>query len=342
VYATSMTAGRATQGRPDVLELLTTLAAVPMAVGLGAAIGRMLPAALAPVVAALAPYVIYMGLIYANIRSNHVVFMDLLLVDQVDRTYLRLPVALVAARPLFWAAVGVALLSWTFAANRLAYGVTILAGFAASVVLLAAGVRIPAAAEYKVFCVDNRPRVCVDAAHHHLLNEYRDRIVDGLAKIRGLDMSDATIVLREDLFVNSAKYTGSAPDSTPSRQIVVPVIKRNTALAHEIDGRTLATNLGFAIFMSACLAVPQGSGRQVRTDAGLKTATILYHWWLTLNNLPTNRTNYVGEFNVASLVTDAGLTHATQQFAALSDNERAVWFAEQDEQILSCTALPPR
>ena len=63
-YAIWMTGVRASVGGPDVLELLTAFAAVPMAVGIGAAVGKVIPAALAPVVAAVAPYVIYMCLLY--------------------------------------------------------------------------------------------------------------------------------------------------------------------------------------------------------------------------------------------------------------------------------------
>ncbi|WP_213451110.1 hypothetical protein [Rhizomonospora bruguierae] len=158
-YAGWLTAPSATHGRLDVLELLTTVASVPMAVGIGAVVGRLIPATVAPIAGAVTPYVIYMCMVYADVYSNQVVFTDILWVDQVDRTYLRLPATLLLGRAIFWAAAGAALLGWLLRAKRAAYGLTLAAGFAAAGVLLTAGVRADAPDEYAALCFDGPPRV---------------------------------------------------------------------------------------------------------------------------------------------------------------------------------------
>jgi hypothetical protein len=342
-WAAWTTAPRATHGGLNAVELLATLASIPMAVGIGAAAGRYVPPTVAPVIAGVTPFVTYVCLTYAEVYSANVVFTDFLWADQVDRTYLRLPSELLLSRAMFWAFLGVALLCWLFRANRTAYSLALAAGMAGSVMLLTAGVRADARSEYAAICVDGRPRVCVDRAHLHLLHEYRRQVLAGLSEIRGLDLSERTIVQDSTLFENSLKFTGSAPENEPARQLVVPIVKRNTAPAHEIAAATFRAQLGFAIFLLPCLKATDGSVRPQRTEEGIATATILYHWWLTVSGLPTDGSNYPGEPSVGSALSeDAGLANEARQFIGMPLEDRATWFSLHRDQVMTCTAARTR
>jgi hypothetical protein len=336
-FVLAATTPDAVRGGPDMFELLPILGWVAMPVGLGATLGRYLPPILAPVVAAVTPYFVYMWSVYTDIYINRPFLGDLLAMDDVSRDYLRIPVDLLIAKSVLWLAGGGALLAFFVSARRWAYGLAIACGLATAVAFQVAGARVEVPEEYAVVCLGEIPRVCVDRAHDHLADEYRDRIVAGLARAEGLDLSDVTIVQSVELFEFSANYAGTKED--PSQvQIVVPIAKRNTTPAHEIDGRTFPAYLGYGLFLTPCLSGSQNRGAAPSTEAQ-RTATMLYDWWLTQHSLPRNGANFPGEVATEYIRTeDSTFAAEASAFKKMSDAERAAWFAQNQNSVFSCEA----
>ncbi|MFV2012756.1 MULTISPECIES: hypothetical protein [unclassified Micromonospora] len=334
-YVAAATATSATHGGLDIVELLPTAASVPLAVGIGALLGRLAPPRIAPVAAAVAPYLIYMAVVYAEAYSGQIAYMDLLWTDQVDRTYLRLPAELLVSRAVLWMMLGVALLGLSLHALRLAYASAVVASLSAAVALLSVGTRIEVPAAYAAACSGEQPRVCVDRAHDHILPEYQREIVTSVQPVQGLDLSAMVVVMDEHLAVPGADLPGSGPDA---RRVIVPIVKRNTSPAHEIDSATLTANVGFALFLAPCMARPTAA-----EDVGLTTAAALYHWWLTSHGLPTDGTNFPGEPSLDSiLIENEEAARTAGSFVRLVEEERQEWFSESTESVLTCTAVPAR
>ncbi|SCL42119.1 hypothetical protein GA0074692_6665 [Micromonospora pallida] len=342
-YVVAMTAPRATEGGLDPLELLPLLAWVVMSVGIGATLGTVVPApVVAPVVAAVVPYVIYMGAMYVDSSIDRAVLYDLSIIDNSAREYLRLPVELLVLRSALWLALGAALVTWMLGRGRVASVLAVVAGFAAAGGLVTANTRLPVPEAYAVVCADGAPRVCVDRAHDHLLPEYRDRVVAGLTPLGALRLDEATVVQSQELFDHATRFAGQAPPPVGTR-IVVPVAKRNTAPAHEIDPERFEAHLGFGIFVAPCRTVRADQGRTTRSvTPGRRTSFVLYHWWLTERGLPTDGSNYPGEIGTQALLAeDAGLAEDARRFADLSDDDRAAWFGRHRDAVLTCQAGEP-
>lgn len=336
-YVVALTGPRATHGRLNPIELLTVVAAVPLAVGLGAAAGRWIPVRLAPIVAAIAPYGLYISFEYADVYLNQTAFSDLVLADQTDRDYLRLPVELLVARPVFWTAAGLGLAGWALLAHRAAYALTVAAGIGAAVALPTAGVRITVPDAYAVTCLDGRPVVCVDRAHDHMAQAYQDLVAVDVAAIPGFDVSNVTVAQSETLFQASREQAGTAP-VVPSALLVIPIVKGNTSPAHEIDRRSFHAHLGQAVFLAPCTTLAS-AGPQSSGDDGRQAGVILYAWWLASQGLPSDGSNFPGELSVDSvLADDPALRAAAQRFEELTDAQRAAWVAENQDAILSCRA----
>ncbi|WP_213451109.1 hypothetical protein [Rhizomonospora bruguierae] len=146
-----------------------------------------------------------------------------------------------------------------------------------------------------------------------------------------------TVVPGENLMANSTRFTGSAPPAAAATEIVVPIVKRCTSPAHEIGDSAFTANLGFALFLSHCLST--GS---TRTEDGMTTGILLYYWWLAVNRLPKDGTNYPGELRVTSVLAEnPALSAAADRFRSMPSGRREGWFAAQTRAILSCTAMPP-
>ncbi|MGN9912175.1 hypothetical protein ACTMTJ_32005 [Phytohabitans sp. LJ34] len=330
-YLLSTTGPEATHGRLNVLDLLSTLAAVPLAVGLGAAAGRVLPTRLAPVAAAVLPYAIYMLLVYGSAYSGNIVFTDISLADDTDRTYLRLPTELVIGRGVFWLAVGAALICWALHAGRSAYTAVLIAGFGASAVLLTAGTRYEVPSEHQAVCVEGRPTVCLDRAHDHLVDEYVRRVRANAAALSGIDFTRLTVTPIES-FGDTAPVSGEV--------VFAPIVKRNTSPAHQIDSASFDAAFGAGLFLTSCHDANDGE-RPAGAEDSLRTAVALYHWWLSARDLPLDGSNYPGEIDLKSvLAADASTAAVDKRLFALSPGERMAWLREHQAAILSCRAGP--
>jgi hypothetical protein len=333
-----MTAPRATHGFLNVLELVPTVAWVVMSVGLGTLSGSLISTGISPIVAAVMPYFIYMWAVYSDVYIDRTLFGDLLVFDDSSRDYLRVPVELLAFRSILWIALGVALIGWILKANRAAFRAAIVAAFALAGALVVAGVRVPAPNEYAATCLGSAPRVCVDRAHDHLEKQYRDLIVSALPPLQGLGISEATFVQSRGLFAESTRYAGTS-GGADGMQIVIPLAKRNTEPAHQIDGNHFPAYFGSAIFLSPCQQLGDASEQPSLVNPGRDAAIVLYGWWLTQSGLPSDGSNYPGELAPQfSLSENASLAAALKKFSSLSNTERSAWFAERRNQIFSCTA----
>ncbi|MBO4210004.1 hypothetical protein [Micromonospora echinofusca] len=337
-YAVSTTGPRAMHGQLSAVELASTLAAVPLAIGLGGVAGRLVPALLAPIAAAVAPYVIYMLLVYADAYSGSVLFSDISLSDQVDRTYLSLPVELLLGRAVFWTAVGASLLCWAMLAGRAAYAATLVASFGLSAVLLTAGTRFEKPGEYEAVCFAGVPAICVDRAHEHLADEYVARIRSAAAVVPGFDFAATTVILVEGLAERAGQPHGEG--SATARMLLVPVVKGNTSPAHQIDPTALDAAFGAAVFLDPCLRASGANGEAGVTDR-LRMAVPLYAWWLAMRKAPLDGSNYPGELDVRSvLAEDAAYAAALDGFSRLPRADQAAWISANQDRISRCQALP--
>ncbi|HWH00972.1 MAG TPA: hypothetical protein VNV66_17055 [Pilimelia sp.] len=339
-YVVQRTAPHATEGSLAVAELLPVAAWVVMAVGLGAAVGKLAPPMLAPILAALGPYLVYMWAIYADVYANRTFFSDLLAMDDSARDYLRLPTELLVAKAVMWACVGAALLLWVLRMRRASYVSTVAAGVAAAAAFLVAGVRVDVPRAYEAVCWSGAPRVCVDRAHHHIGQQYRRHVVAALGRL-GAEMSTGVTVMQSaELFALAEKFTGTGDTAPTPVRLVVPVASRNTSPAHEIDPDRLTADTGFAVFLAPCLSHRAEQGH-AGTQTGQRAAVALYHWWLSMHGLPTDGSNYPGEVATGpALAENPALAEFARQFGAMSDDSRVAWLAKRRPALLSCRLEP--
>ncbi|TDB79060.1 hypothetical protein [Micromonospora sp. KC721] len=335
-YIVAITASRATHGRLNVVELAGTLASVLLGVGLGAVVGRVAPTRLAPITAAVVPYVIYMLLIYGDAYSGNILFADISFTDQIDRTYLRLPVELLLGRAVFWAALGTALLAWALLATRAAYTAVLVASFGLSAVLVTAGTRSEEQTEYRAVCFAGSPTICVDRAHQHLADEYVGRVRANADAMVGTDFATTTVVATESLEQELRQHR--SPSSV--RVMLVPIVKRSTSPAHEINPRALDASFGAAVFLHPCQRLGAGD-----TDAGItagaRMALTLYSWWLTTRGISLDGSNYPGEPDIQLLAaTDPAIGATQQTFSRLSASAQIAWITTNQDGIRNCRALP--
>ncbi len=331
VHLALTTGPRATHGTLSPIEVAGAVASVFLAIGVGSIIGRGVPARLAPVAAAIAPYVVYTGLAYAEAYSGNAFFSDLSLSDLVDRTYLRLPPELLLGRAVFWAAGGLALILLSLKAGRAACTAALIASFGLSAVMLTAGTRFEKSAEFEAVCFAGSPKICVDRAHAHLADQYVSRIRTNVAVISGLDLSATSVTPIDRL------AAGGGP-----AVLMVPIVKRNTSPAHEIDTKSLDAAFGAALFLDPCLREAPESAETQLTD-GFRTAVTLYFWWLNARDLPLDGSNYPGEMDVRLIMEqDPELKTAVGKFERLSPSGQRSWIAENQGRISGCqaTSLP--
>lgn len=331
VYLALTTGPKATHGRLSPIEMAGATASVALALGLGSIIGRSVPARLAPIAAAIAPYVVYTGLTYFEAYSGNALFSDLSLSDLVDRTYLSLPPELLLGRAVFWAAGGLALVLLSLKASRVAYTAALIASFGLSAVMLTAGTRFERSAEFEAVCFAGSPEICVDRAHEHLADQYVSRIRTNAVAIPGLDLSGTSVTPIDRL------AAGGGP-----AVLLVPIVKRNTSPAHEIETKSLDAAFGAALFLDPCLREATENAETQLTD-GFRTAVTLYLWWLKARALPVDGSNYPGEMDVRSILEqDPELETAVAKFGRLSPSGQTSWVAENQGRISGCqaTSLP--
>ncbi len=336
VYAALTTRSVATHGALNVVEMAPALGWTMAGVGYGVIAGRFLPPVVAPVAAPIMPYLLPAVGMTVDFSTGRTFFGDLFGLDDSARDYLRVPAELLIGKSLLWILLGAAGLAWTLRSNRLAYTLTVLAGFAAAASFLVAGTRYEVPAEYAVACVGDGPRVCTDRAHDHLLAQYHRLVVDHLGRIDGMSLADYTVVQSPSLIADGRRFTGDAPDPGAG-QVVVEIAKGYTSPAHRIDQRAFAARFGAGLFLTPCLNGPPQDAAAL-TDAAARSM-MLYAWWLQRNNLPTNGSNYAGEINVDyALAEDAALAERTRQFSALPDTDRAVWLQRNGRAVLTCAS----
>ncbi|MFG1955390.1 hypothetical protein, partial [Micromonospora sp. NPDC048830] len=282
----------------------------------------------------------YMLLVYVDVYVSQGIFTDFPMSDQVDRTYLRIPVETLAGRALFWAALGGALIAWTMRSGRHAYSLLLLAGFACSAVLLTAGARTEAVGEYEAVCIESQPRVCVDRAHDHLGTEYQRRIRENLAALRGIDMSSVTFVPAPDLFELSRRYSGSMPSA--QRILTVPLIDGRTSPAHRIGGASFDASFGFSVFLAPCLQGDGPTAGQPTGSHGTRAAFVLYDWWLGVRDLARDGTNFPGELKVQSILAeDPGMSKASEAFAQMDEGRREEFLRSHQADLANCRGSLP-
>ncbi|MET7420695.1 hypothetical protein [Dactylosporangium sp. NPDC005555] len=332
-YVAIRTAPEAVSGHADILEMLPLPASALAAVGTGAVCGRFVPPLLAPVVAAVVPYIAYMWVVYTDVYTDNLFFQDLLPMDDTPRDYLTVPAELLVSKTILALAVGVALLAWTLAAGRTAYGSAVVAGFALAAMFTVAGARADLPSAYAAVCTDGPPRTCVDRAHEHLADEYRRLLTSGIARLDGVDLTDVTFVQSAELLPNSAKFAGR-PVPAGSGFVVVPLAEHFTMPAHSIDERAFPAYLGTGLFFAPCVAATTDGSAP---PPGQRTAVLLYHWWLTVNGLPTGGGNFPGEVATAAIVADdQKVAEGVARFTAMSGAERGQWFSQHKRDILTC------
>lgn len=329
-YMVTVTAPTATHGNLNEWDLLPVLGSIPAAVGTGAAVGRIAPPLLAPLLAAVVPYLGNGIVVYADFYFfSRPVLEDLWPMDDRDRSHLAAPWELLGLKGFLGLAFGAAVVGWTLSARRLAFAGSALTSVTLAGVILLAGVRMEVPDSYRAICTDDKPVVCVDRAHDHLLNQYQEHVAAELAKLPGLDLSGTAFVHSHTLFDLSNRFTGTAPELEAEHVIVAPVSKGNTAPAHQIDARRFTADFGYTLLAQACVGSPSE-----RWD-GL----LLYELWLITNGLPTDGSNFPGEPNLARLLgTEPQLQKQRTDLAALTATEQATRFATRARAVLSCAS----
>ncbi|WP_203335512.1 hypothetical protein [Nocardioides limicola] len=320
-YATVMTAPLATHGRLNLWEVAPLFATVPLAAAVGFLAGRVLPPLMAPVVAAAALYAANILVHLVDMSTSTRFASELVPYDETDRNYLAVATELLALKATVGIAVGVALLAFLLGARPVSWGAAVLGSAALAGVLLIAGAREDVVDAYEAICTESAPIACVDRAHDHLLDDYQAMLGDQLDQLPGLDTTRVRFVQDPYLRQRSAAITGKTLDWSTDTLVVAPISKRNTEPAHQLDARRFTAEFGRSLFHAHC--VPAGES--------------LYLWWLDVNGLPSDGSNFPGEGPVDSLVAhDTELAQAYAQFLALTPRERKAWFAEHGAQLLAC------
>jgi hypothetical protein len=334
-YAARMTAGAATHGELNVWELLPAVGWTCAGFGFGVVAGRFLPAVVAPVAAAIVPYLLPAVGTAFDFSVDRTFFDDLFGLDDSTRDYMRVPTELLVGKSLLWIILGGAALAWVLRCRRQAYALAVVAGFAAAICFLVAGVRYDITQEYAVECLGSAPKVCTDRAHDHLLPQYRRLVGEQLGQLDGLSWDRYTVTQGSGLFELARHFTGTAPDAGAG-QIVAEIANGYTSPAHKIDEHAFVAHFGFGLFVTPCYATLRNGS--VPADAESRS-TVLYYWWLTRNNLPTDGTNYTGEMNLDyALADDPSLAPRVRQFTAMSGADRAAWWQRNARSILTCAS----
>lgn len=247
--------------------------------------------------------------------------------DYSARVHLLPPPELLIAKAVLAVAFGAALLSWMLGARRMRFGASLVAGLALSATLLVAGVRIEQPATYAVVCASDRlPIVCVSSAYEHVLDDYSNHIDAELSKLSGIDMSGVVFVSEEHLLDLSEHHTGVMLDLEPGTLMaVVPVANGNTDPAHRVDPALFTVNFGRSVFYQDCGTALEFSG------------PVVYEWWLALNDLPTDGSNFPGEGPVRSHINaDPDLAAQRQRLAELTPAEQQARIADHWRNLKSC------
>ncbi|MEU6857344.1 hypothetical protein AB0B28_00495 [Glycomyces sp. NPDC046736] len=327
VTVSAITAPEAVRGHLDVLELLPVLGSVAAAIAVGAVAGRVMPPFLAPAIGGVLPYAGYAAATYADVLFNRTLFMDLVSMDYTAREHFLRPPELLIAKAVLAIALGVALLSWMLGARGVWFGAGLVAGLALSATLLVAGVRIELPATYAVACTsDRQPILCVDNAYEHVLDDYSHHIDAELSKLPGLDMSGVVFVPEENLLDLSKRHTGVVPDLEPGTlMVVVPIVDGNTNPAHSIDPALFTANFGVSVLHQDCGTELEFSG------------PVAYEWWLELNELPTDGSNFPGEGSVRSQIdADPNFAAQRQRLAELTPTQQQASIANHWNNLKSC------
>ncbi|MEH1014030.1 hypothetical protein V6U90_13085 [Micromonospora sp. CPCC 206060] len=333
-YVIWTTQRSATHGTINVLDMLPAAGWTMAGAGIGVVAGRFLPAVVAPVAAATAPYLLPAVGMSVDLSTGRVFFGDLFGLDDSARDYLRPPTELLVSKTALWVLLGVAAVAWVLRSNRLAYALVLAAGFAAAGAFLVAGARYDVPEEYAIKCLGDSPRVCTDRAHDHLLPQYHRLVRQGLGHIDGLSLTGRTVVHSSSLFPNAQRFTETAADPGPG-QLIIEITKGYTSPAHEIDPRAFVARLGTGLFFTPCLTAPPQNAASL-DDARIRSM-MLYGWWLRHHNLPTDGSNYTGEININyATAENAALATRTQAFTAMSDADRAAWFRRNGPTVLTC------
>lgn len=330
-YISVVTAPLATRGHPQLLEILPALATVPAAIGVGAAIGRIAPPVLAPLIAGLLPYLAYALAAYGDVYIGRSVLSELLAIDAIPRDYLAAPAELLVLKTCAGVVFGFTMLSWALNASRTAYAGALVSGVSLAAVLLVAGVRTDVPEAYEVVCLEGEPVVCLDRARDHLLEQYRAQVEVEYAKVPGLDLSGRVVVPEAELFEIAIEMSSTL--SPPFRDVdllLAPISKRDTGQSHKIDKERFAAQFGYGLFQQPCF----------RSDArGTAVGLVLYKWWLTTNGLATDGSNFPGEPPVAAIIAeDAQLRDLDARFLSFTLAERETWFLENGPAALNCSA----